>query len=435
MPYDITGKIASKISALADTTLKEISGEHAASLDEYIKYMKKDPIARSCCELKALRAAITVGDYEHQDKQVQFFIREMFANISGSLSKVIAQLASAMPLGFSAAEIEFGLRNRKMVVKSLDVLDQRHITFKGSNGQIRYLMYRDNQKKPIPYWKVIHVVNGFSTDFDDPFGNPEMQSALAFIKAKNAFLSNMVIAGKNLATGILVGKVTDTTVNLYDRNGRPIKSLPASEALARQFEGLESNSWMVTDSNNDIFSVQVGDGSQFWASSLNQFDLYIKRSFTVPDLVFNEGSSSLTKPASLAGKHVSLMDSTIQAIVEQIRDELIEKAVKPVIQANWGRKISTYGTFDVSAEVDEASEQMNTQMLINALSMGIIDGQTDMDAVNKLRDRLDLPHMDMTTKKKQMLQQMELQSISAGAPQPGAEVPPPPEEEMSGQYP
>jgi hypothetical protein len=352
------GKSAARISRLANQTLTEISSLGKYPIKELISMMKKEPVARACAELKSLRISTAIGDYIHPEKRIQDFIREMLSRSESNLDKVYGQLGSACPLGFSVAEIEFGYYQKYVVLKSLDVLDHRYITFRGYKGNIYDIKYRNINEVSIPYKKAIHVVNGYATDFDDPYGNPEMYAALPYIKAKLSFLSNMVVAGKNLATGILIGKTTDKMVNLYDSNGKPLNppSKPSVQVLGQAFEKLSDNNYIVTDIENEIFSVSLPDGANFWMPGLQLLDKYIMRSFAIPDLVFSEGTNVLTKSATLAGKHYSLMDSTINAVVTNIRNELVHKVITPIIKANFGEQQKGYGHFSVSKQVDEHTE-------------------------------------------------------------------------------
>ena len=242
------GKISARIYRLADTTLTEINNIDSGCLNDYIKFSEREPIARQSIELKSMRAAMMFGEYEHTDKNIQKFIREMLNEIDLSFHKFVGQMASAMPYGFSCAEIEFQCRPRdkKWIVKGFVVLDQRRVSFKGGKGRIEYVIYRDRTRKYVPYSKTLHVVGGVGVDIDnEPFGHPESKSALPYIKFKNSILSDMLVAGKNLATGILVGKVNSTKpVTVYNRDGKKANSngqakvLPAAEALARQFKSL-----------------------------------------------------------------------------------------------------------------------------------------------------------------------------------------------------
>lgn len=414
----IPGKISARIYRLADTTLTEINNIDSGCLNDWIKYSEREPIARQSIELKAMRTALMFGEYENTNKQIQKFIREMLEEIDLSFHKFIGQMASAMPFGMSNAEIEFQYRKSdgNIIVKGFVVLDQRRTSFKGGKGRIEYLIYRDRTRKYIPYSKVIHVVGGVGVDIDnEPFGHPEAKSALPYIKFKNSILSDMLVSGKNLATGILVGKVNSTKpVTLYNRNGTAAtqagqpKTINAAEALARQMENLENNSFIVTDIENEVASVQVGDGSQFWSYSLGIVDKYIRAAFAVPEMIFTENSNILSGAASLQNQQTNIMDATIMSIVKQLEDQLIEKAIKPVIQANFGHQ-KDYGKFGRKEEGDPNMRLNKLGQLISATSMGILSSD-DIEVQNKLREELGLPPINIQERLSQLEMQLAIQA-------------------------
>ena len=415
----IPGAITSEIFRLADVTLTEISNLEGKDIDEYIKYVTKEPVARQCINLKAMRAAVTFGRYEHDNKEIQEFVQTMFDEMDGGLEKVVGQMASAMPFGYSCCEIVWLYMKpiRKWVIKKFVFLDPRRVMFKGGKGRIEYLIYRDRTRKYVPYYKILHTVNGNALDFNDPFGIPEAKSALPYIKFKNSILSDMLIAGKNLATGILVGKVNSTKpVNVYNNDGTPKQvnganqKLTAAQAMAMQFNNLENNSYLVTDIENEVQSLQVGDGSQFWQYSLNLVDNYIKSAFNVPQMMFT-GQSQTMGPggATISNQQMNIMDASIGAIVQQLQEQMIEKAIRPLIDVNFGPQ-KDYGKFVPGKHEDPNIEMNRLGQLISAVSMGILSAD-DMEVQNKIRHLLELPKISMKEKMAQLQLQMQLQSM------------------------
>lgn len=416
----IPGKIAARIYRLADTTLTEINNIDSGCLNDYIKFTEREPIARQSIELKAMRAAMMIGEYENTDKKLQKWIRDMLHQIDGSFHKFVGQMASAMPYGFATAEIEYQYRpsDRKWILKGFVVLDQRRTSFKGGKGRIEYAIYRDRTRKYVPYSKIVHVVGGVGVDVDnEPFGHPEAKAALPYIKFKNSILSDMLVSGKNLATGILVGKVNSTKpVTLYNRDGSKQqtiasgqgKTIPAAESMARQLENLENNSFVVTDVENDVYSVQVGDGSQFWNYSLSIVDKYIRAAFAVPEMIFSENSTILSGAASLQNQQSNIMDATILAVVRQLQDQIIEKIIRPLIKANFGEQ-PDYGKFGRAREEDSNVKLNKLGQIISATSMGILSSD-DIEVQNKIRDEFGLPPINQNEKMEQLQLQMAIQN-------------------------
>jgi hypothetical protein len=401
----ILGKYTSPIHRLANSTLNEISSEFAPNFKEFIRYLKKEPVTKICCDIKAMRAISIFGEYTNRDKKIEAEIRGQLEKIN--LDKKIGQLASYMPLGFSTAEIEFGIKDHKVVLKGLDVLEQQRTKFRGRDGVITEVVYSDITQKYIPYWKCIHIVNGYITDFDEAFGVPEIFAALPYIKAKMSFLSSMVTNGQNLAAGKLIVKTsTDMPVKLYDSDGKYLnKTLPLSVDVKNKVENLNNSGFIVTDKNVDFMPIVIPDGSNFYLPALRQMDKEIMRAFHIPELVFTEGTTALTKTATLAGAHLGLMDANIRAGIHQMRQEMINKVIKPIIFFNYGPSPNDYyGSFEEIDTLDESNRQTLLTNIFQGITYNVLS--TDEFAVqNKIRELLHLP----------MLSELEKEKIQAEA--------------------
>lgn len=383
--------LAAKVNSLSSSAITELDANLNPDFKDYIKYLK-EPVTRSCVEVKSMRTTLAFGKFHHTNPIISKFCGDMLDRLETPLKSVVGKLALANPLGFAMAEPQFQIKDKRLIVKSIENLDTSRITIRGFEGTIREVRYYDDHSNRLPYPKVIHITNNYtSSEGFNPFGVPEMATALPYIKAKLAILSSMVLNGKNLATGILTASVPEKTVALYAPNGKPMKKLPASQAVLQQLKKLESNNFIITDNDTTLGSLKIPDGSSFYFPCLEVLDKYIKRSFLVPDLVFSEGTNALAKTATLAGKHFSLMDSTIEEVVRQIREELISKVMRPVIIHNFGKQ-DNYGEFVEEKTIDEGSEQLYLTNLYQAINQGILNAQ-DPYVINKVRSILHLPDL------------------------------------------
>lgn len=421
---------SSKISRLSQNTVQEISRADEVTLSEYLKMMHSDPVVKACVDIKCLRASNTFGIYQHSKPEITEFMQEMFANMRDTLKKNVGELAICSALGFSVAEINFKTDSKgTLKLESIYPLDLEKVKFKGAKGNIEQVLYHDGAKSniEIPYIKVIHVINSSATTFNDPFGSAECKRAYKYSKAKMAILSDMILSGRNLATGVLIGKVdsnvtTHTTVTdaygnpLMGNDGKPIRK-NAAQALFEKLIALENHSVLVTDKGNDIIPLNVPDGSQFWNNALQQLDKYIMRSFGIPTLVFEEGSGALGV-ATLSAKQSTLLDATVEVIVNQIQDQIIEKVCRPIIQWNFGKQ-KDYGKFTIDSSSDPGIEMQQLQQIFTAISMGIF---TPDDPVinNRIRGFLGLPlQTEKEIEEAKALKQIEQQSqmMNQGQPQ------------------
>jgi hypothetical protein len=108
-------------------------------------------------------------------------------------------------------------------------------------------------------------------------------------------------------------------------------------------------------------------------------------SFMVPSLIWDEGSSGLGN-SGISGNHLAVLDANIDAVVQQIQDQLVEKVARNIIQWNMGWK-KTWGQFEKQPYTDPTAQMSRASSLITAMSSQIIPN-TDIDAVNRLREDL-----------------------------------------------
>jgi hypothetical protein len=411
----LPGKIANSISRLSNTTLTEISNTSLHPIDEYKKYIHKDNIATNCINILSLRAANLFGSYNHSNPKIQDFVRDMLADLAVPLDKVIAQLAGCLPYGFSVAEMEFVNYKRRLILKSIDVLKRDEISFRGRLGRIEEVIYMDNNRKFIPYWKCIHVSNTYA-DSDDPFGYPLAAIALPYIKSKMVTLQDLLVGIGTYSTGIPVFKLSPGKVRLYDelgnprtRNGREI-TVDTGQAVVEQMQNLAVNKFLLLGKDDELSNFQVNDGSQLFNTALQYYDSAILMSFGVPRLLLENPSAMPDRGVATAiNKQTNTLDSNISTVVQTIQRQLIRKAIKPVLIENFNEN-RDFGTFDVDKQTDPQLEIQVFANMMTAISMGVLNPQ-EASVQSRLRNILGLPSLSKEEQLKAVKKQMELQEL------------------------
>jgi hypothetical protein len=397
--YPQTGLLTAGVTKLAQNALTEISFYNKDfNLKEAKKIISKDPTTRGCLETKALYASLQLGEYMHPNPRIQSDINEDLNNMGTSLKEIMGKASSAMPFGFSCMFISFYKKKGQLRLKEIDALDHEYVIFKGSHGAIKFIRYNDLKVQDIPYNNILHIVNGYITNFDDPYGNPELNAAIPYIKAKLAFIGDLVMAGKVAATGIIIGKTSDKLINSYDKDGKTGEPIPATIALLKQLENIDNNSVVVTDVENDISSLNINNGlGNFYLPVLNQLDDYIRQSFHVPKTILHEGSNPNAQTATLAQKHHTIFSATISAVVNQFKDEFINKICKPIILHNYSfnEHKGNYGEFRITPDADADTEQKNLSNILQAIQIGILDPY-DLEVQNRVRKILGLPEKTLS---------------------------------------
>lgn len=416
---DFFKDVVPNLEILTSQAVKEIvKNESKQTLDDYIKMIDKDPFVRACVETKALRATMSFGKYTHPSSSVEEWVNSNLETMETPLHLVIAQLASAMPLGFSVGEIMYYSRTDKTWgIKGIRVLDPRRVTFKGNSDGITHVAYRlkNGNIVNIPYKKCIHVTSGYTMSFSSPYGSPECKRAYPYWKAKQTVLAELTIAIKNNATGIWVGYADpNTKVMLHHPDGTPIRNSdgtpatkPVMELLMKQLQDLENNSVVVTDTNTRIDSIRLGVDASLWSFALNYFNEGIAQSFHMP-LNFLGDSQALVG-GRFESSYVSSLDTTIEAVVNRIKSEILQKMLKPILMLNFNE--TELGDFQRVIGSDPTSKSLHMQNLITAVSMQLLDG-TDPDVQNRIRELLNIPKLKETYVKKKQIQSRSPNQIS-----------------------
>lgn len=413
------GAIATRLGELTSQVMGDLQNPNKIKIRDLGKALDADPVAYSCAELKASRAIETVGDYKHENGEIDKFVNKNFETLIGNIQEVFGELCSSLPFGFALMEIVWKKQKYKnriyWVIKEFRSLKPENVSFKVHNGDISYVLYQDGGvEKKIPMWKIIHIANGFITKSGAKkyFGNPELKRAYPYIKLKSLIFAELGVSAKRTATGLLWGQAnSNLSTTLTDENGKPlrdntgaVKTIPHTQALQRQLKQIENNSAVVTDENTQLQALNVPGGEQFWNYAKAMLDEQIMRAFSIPELVWSGGSGSLGLGA-LSNVQLTLLDSSIQSVVQQIKNKMIEKVVRPLIISNFGHQ-NNYGEFTRQIQDDPQMESQVTSNLITALSMGLVPSN-DPQAINELRRRIRLEPLN--NEEQQLQQELEKQ--------------------------
>lgn len=380
-----------------------------------------DPQLRACIELKKLRSGGILGQYTHKDPGIQAWIRTVLNDMSGTIEDLIARSAIAPYYGIFTAEIVFrnrhsGFRN-EWVLKEFIHHDVATTGLAGNKYGVTHVIDKSNSPHAwIPVDKCIYVVSDLDNS-RNPFGNPSAEAAMPYIKARQALISQWLIAGKNHAMGLLIGKASSQdTVALTDNQGKPVMQdgsqlrVSAVNYLRKQFEQLEDKNFLTTELNNDVQWMPLPVDGNFFNSAMAYLDKKILLSQNIPSMTFEESSAGLgsTTPAL---QQMMLMDAQISAAVRSVKDQILEKVIKKMLRMNHRVTPETgYGDFTINPNTDPQAASMKTQNLIYAMSSGIIN-TNDTAAVNALRDSLGLPKIDEKEYIDTLIKSAEIQAM------------------------
>ncbi len=405
-------RLTSSVQALTGRYITEIYSPKRRVYNEWIKMLEKDPVAAFCAGIKVLRAQITFGEYTHENKEYQEFVRTNLDNMEGSFRNIIARLASAMTFGFSVAEVNFssttpGFRN-KWVLKDINVLDIRNLSVRGKNGRVYEYGYRDrhNNTVYIDRRKCLHVTNTdlipFNTDLI--WGSADCEKALNWYKLRQLISTEFAIAAKNNSVGVLWGRTNSTQkMQVYDANdqlrvdgmGKPLL-ISKQKALFMQLKELEQNNLIVTDNDTNLDILQTQTGEAFWSYAFDLVEKNLALAFSVPVSLFREGTAGTFGNTGLSQNHKSMLDSSVESVVQALREEFINKVIKPLLVFNFG-ETKNFGKFEFISDESAVDKNSRISTVLSAISTGLFSSD-DQEIQNSIRKDLGLPPMSQSEK-------------------------------------
>lgn len=417
-PYH-QGQYSTNIASLASVTVTELaypSDKKRPDLKDLDEMQKRDPVVQQCIAFKGLRTVQNFGAYSHPVSDIEEFITSNLNTLPVNFKRTLFQMITSVIL-YGCCFAEFTLTSKARGFASqwrlakINVLDPKRIQgIKGKNGRIETVSYDTGDGKiiQIPYAKCIHIINNSCSVFDDDqiWGVGDGASALNYYKLKKVVLTQLALATKNNATGIIHAKTNNAgrTV-LVDSKMQPIKGangkpmeVTKQVALNYQLQDLYKKDYIVTESDVSLDRIQVQNNERFWEYILGYIDKSLQRSFAIPVGIFDSGMSSVQN-IGISQNYKSVFDSTIYAMTTLLKEELITKIIKRLLLYNfpldWFK--NNYGEFRFSQEEDPNVVNSRLSTVSSLIASGILD-QNDPDIIALIKKNLGLPTLDQEDK-------------------------------------
>lgn len=399
MAQPIAGKLAAAITELVDDMVREIGRDDIHPVHEYLEMLTTSPIIGATVEVVVLLGLGFWGDYTHPDEKIQAFIQQNFQQMNGSLTLSISELLSVKPLGYAASEWSIANKPDGWMLDDIQILHPRYYAFEGTRSGIVGVKYRTSGDEiPIPYDRLVHVVNQRHNSFRRPTGVADCKRAIAAWKAWKIIINEMLVAGQRQAVPIIVGYSEAGQVPLYgadgrspllDADGNPI-TVPATKAMLDQLEHIENRAIVSTDTKNRIEALAQQTDGQFFFQALKMLQQMQLLAFLVPESVLavsGVGDSHLNKG------HRTTLDSAIRTTISQIAEEILEKVVRPLIAWNFGEK----ATEELGEFQEPETENDDRVALLDALANAVEKPNgtgflpADLETINRGRELAGIP--------------------------------------------
>ncbi len=397
------GTLSKEVERLTNSLVNELSNLDTVGIDEYLLMATTDPIVGAGIEVPMLMGALKLGEFTHEDQNIQDWTRANFVNMQGSLQLSFAEMWQAKPFGHSWSEISCEPKNGSWMLQSIMAVDPRYFRYAGAIGKIDQIRYRTVPQGlvNIPYTKGIHIVNGRHLNLGrDPYGSAECKKAYPYWKAKKLILAAMVIAAQRQATPLLVGKTDlESSFELVDsfgniligENGLPIRGR-SGDRMKSALEQIENQSVIVIDKNiDDIIAIAQQTDGAFFLNVLRFLNSQILMAFLMPETVITTGSQGASGDSNLNAGHGHILDLVVSSFTQQIKERLIEDVCRFLIFNEFGEQES-YGQFK-EPEADKTDSVALLGAISGAAMSGVLGGN-DIEVINRSRDLAGIPPID-----------------------------------------
>jgi hypothetical protein len=394
------GTLTPNIEALVNDFITELSGTSREYTPQDYLDLLTCPVVKAPINVITLLGLSYFGEYTHKDEKIQDFVLANFEGMRGSIHTTFTQLMSAIYMGCSVAEWGIVPKGKQWVIDRIKILTPGRWTFRGSKGEIDEIRYYSTNNIDVPYAQCLHIINNQHLSFDDPRGVSDLDGAIAAVKAWRILMSEMVIAGQRKATPLTAGyydpEVPDTP--LYDAEGNPLLDIngeqrtqsPGAE-MSEQLSNLENKTTVVTSAKNRIEAIANNADIDFFTEALRVCHKIIFLSFLFPETGLEVVGSGGSGDSNLNKGHMALLRLNIEQIVDQIKEEMVEKLIRPLILWNFGEQ-DDWGTFQPAPGQEEMRVEVGN-LLVSALANQIFTVD-DLAVINKLRELVGIPLLD-----------------------------------------
>lgn len=423
----ITGALSHRLAHITSDAIQELTrGKRKHKLKDFEKVLGEDPTIKAAIALKRLRAMGSLGIYTNANADRQNWIRNMISNLqNGTVEDVVGNATLAQYYGFWSAEIVWrtdvpGYRGQWIVSEIIPHNPATTGLAGNRNGVTHVIDKSSSPHRWIPINKCLLIVNN-ETGSNNPYGTPTAEAAMPYIKAKQALMSSWLVAGKNQATGLLIGYAnSNSSVTMLDRSGNPLRRpdgspmvISAVDSLGKKFDEIDNKNYIVTDKDNQVSYQVLSVDSGFFQTALMYIDEAILLSQDLPSLTFKGGTGMPLGTATPAIQQAMQIDQKIRVLVQQIKDQIVEKIVRRCLNFNFGvTSKDGWGDFSIDSASDPNISAMKAQTLMQAMMSQIIP-TTDAAARNLLRELLGLPKQDDAEMVAETQRAAQLQAMQA----------------------
>jgi len=362
-------------------------------LSTYTK-MQADETVFSGLELMQMMALSRLGDYCHEDEAIQDFINSQLEGIEGVFTSILGELMqSAFAYGFGIGEKLWKPGPEGVSLRGVQLLHPDTITLdiytdgpdKNRLKSIRQF-FRESYQAEIPVDKAILYTH--RGQFGNFYGRSRLAAAYRWWYIKDKVLKSWAICAERYGTPYTYAKMREGAGNRqFNVSGQTLNGL---EYMGKVLDSMGDTGSMVLTEDVESFEVKyapasLGDCFEALVAFCNTM---IYRALGLPALITDTGK---TGSYSLAKQHFEALVLTLERILTEATDCVIEQLIRPLVTYNFGEQ-EDWGEF-ASAPLQTEDELAVSEVVSNLVASGVID-LARPDDINWARERLGLPPLD-----------------------------------------
>ncbi|WLR49583.1 DUF935 family protein (plasmid) [Halobacillus litoralis] len=379
-----------KLNAWEDYANGTDTNPDMIGIETYNKMRSTDSTVKAGIESLKLPILAKGYDFKFEDREMERkeenkekvdFLIEVFNNMDHHLDKTLEEMLTAIWAGFSVTEpvyqrIKEGEFKGKLGLKKMKVINPANISFEVNDyGDVINIVQEIGDRKiKIPKEKAIHYVH--SGEFQNPYGNSDLQAVYKhwFIKDKVIKFSN--IALERVGTPLIYGKA---------KNSNEVGKLQniLDQVMSR-------NSLAI--SGADEIGVLDSSRTMPFLDYINHHNKMMLRGLMIPSLLLGNDSGQAGS-YSLSEQHFNIFLFRLQSIQTDLENAINEKVVKRLIDLNFGKQ-AVYPKIKFRPLMEKDKNTLS-DIFFKLVNAQILDPELDSDWI---RDELGLPQASQELK-------------------------------------
>lgn len=327
--------------------------KYGSAFSQYTKVLignmeNADGTADTAAEYFAMRAASKIGDYYHENEDIQDFIRKDIENIKGSLKLITKKfIQEALVHGFSGIEIVWQLQQSKIRTKELVSFNTENCIYDRESEVF------NQENTIIPRDKMIIYIRDSS----------KMDKIRKLLRIKRYFLEFWGKYIENFVSPLVVGEGEDP------------------DEMLKAIDNLYFKKAVTVGTGEKVYYLQANvGGSGEIQKAMEYIDKLVYRVFHLGGS-FSAGEKSGTVQNSDVNKE--MFEEATDWVAEEVRELLLEEWIRKVVEYNFGNQ-ENYGEFKLDSGEELDKKLIYAQILEILQRIGIITFEDYEDIRKKL---------------------------------------------------